>query len=43
VILASAPAMAWEKYHHRLNFKWQGFDARLTGVLSVKIVKDILA
>lgn len=29
--------------HHRLTFKWQGLDARLTGVEPAKIVKDILA
>ena len=29
--------------HHRLSFKWQGLDAKLTGVETAKVVKDILA
>jgi hypothetical protein len=29
--------------HHKLSVKWQGLDARLTGVLPSKIVKGILA
>jgi len=28
--------------HHRLTYKWQGLDARLTGVDPAKIIKDIL-
>ncbi len=29
--------------HQRLTFKWQGLDAKLTGVEPAKVVKDILA
>jgi len=29
--------------HQRLSFKWQGLDARLTGVLPAKVVKALLA
>ena len=29
--------------HHRLTFKWQGLDAKLTGVEPAKVVKDLLA
>jgi uncharacterized protein (DUF1501 family) len=29
--------------HHRLNYKFQGLDARLTGVEAAKVVKQILA
>jgi uncharacterized protein (DUF1501 family) len=29
--------------HHRLNYKFQGLDARLTGVEAAKVVKAILA
>ncbi len=29
--------------HHRFSFKWQGLDARLTGVEPAKIVKALLA
>ncbi|MCE9611659.1 MAG: DUF1501 domain-containing protein [Chthoniobacter sp.] len=29
--------------HQRLSFKWQGLDARLTGVEPAKVVKELLA
>ena len=29
--------------HHRFSFKWQGLDARLTGVEPAKVVKALLA
>jgi hypothetical protein len=29
--------------HHRFSYKWQGLDARLTGVEPAKIVKALLA
>ncbi|MCX6976533.1 MAG: DUF1501 domain-containing protein, partial [Verrucomicrobia bacterium] len=29
--------------HQRFSFKWQGLDARLTGVEAAKVVQGILA